>query len=74
MTPEPINAPPQVDSGMVWNVPQIGVLSPPRYEYKSTLLSRDADLNQFGAEGWELVSAVAQAADRMMFYFRRITS
>jgi hypothetical protein len=74
MIPEPPSTPPQVDGGMVWNIPQIGVLAPPHYEYKSILLARDADLNQFGAEGWELVSTVVQAADRVMFYFRRIKS
>ena len=47
---------------------------PPRvqqWEYRSRLMNREAPLDQFGAEGWELVSVIDAGADQAMFYFRR---
>jgi len=46
-------------------------LEHPKWAYKSALLPRQSDLTPYGAEGWELVTVVAQAADLAMFYFRR---
>jgi hypothetical protein len=43
-----------------------------RWEYKSVLLNRNAELSGYGAEGWQLVSVIPQAADQAMFYFRRM--
>ena len=42
-----------------------------RWEYRSELMDRDADLAQFGVEGWECFAVIAAAADMAMFYFRR---
>jgi len=42
-----------------------------RYEYRSEIMPRDADLSQFGAEGWELVAVVASPGDMAVFYFKR---
>lgn len=44
---------------------------PQQWEYKSRLMDREAPLDQYGAEGWELVSVTAAGADQAMFYFRR---
>lgn len=44
---------------------------PPKWEYKSILLNRTADLAPYGSEGWELVSVIPQPADQAIFYFRR---
>ena len=49
----------------------LSAMENPKWEYKSVLLDRRADLNPFGADGWELVSVSGQGADQMMFYFRR---
>lgn len=43
----------------------------PRWQYMSRLLPRTADLDEFGDEGWELVSVIAQPADQAVYYFRR---
>ena len=48
-------------------------VKPPKWEYRSLLLSRTADLSSYGREGWELVSVIPQPADQAMFYFRRQT-
>lgn len=70
-----------MDPGMVKNTisdpmaPISGtVLSalPLKYEYSSVLLSRSADINKYGADGWELVSVTAAPGDQAMFYFRRV--
>ena len=42
-----------------------------QWEYRSSLMERDADLSQFGAEGWECYAVIASPADQAMFYFRR---
>ncbi len=47
------------------------VAAPPRWEYRSVLLPREADINPYGAEGWELVSVTAQPGDQAVYYFRR---
>ncbi len=47
------------------------ISEPPKWEYKSVLLHREADLAGYGSEGWELVSVIPQAADQAVFYFRR---
>jgi hypothetical protein len=49
----------------------LSACEPPRWEYRSLLLPRLADLSQHGAEGWELVSVIAQPADQAAYYFRR---
>lgn len=43
----------------------------PKWEYKSALLPREADISAHGAEGWECYSVTAQPGDLAMFYFRR---
>ena len=43
----------------------------PQWEYMTIVGARNADLNRFGAGGWELVSAIAQPADRAAYYFKR---
>lgn len=45
--------------------------APAKWEYKSLLLSRTADLNRMGLEGWELISVIPQPGDQAVFYFRR---
>lgn len=57
--------PPPTPRGKPGNAPGF------RWEYRSTLLDRDADLSQFGSEGWECYSVVAAPADQATFYFRR---
>ncbi len=42
-----------------------------RWEYRSSLMDRAADLSQFGAEGWECYAVVPAPADMAVFYFRR---
>lgn len=42
-----------------------------RWEYRSVLMPRLAELDQFGEEGWELVSVVSSPADEAVFYFKR---
>lgn len=44
---------------------------PFQWEYRSAIMDREADLSQFGAEGWELVSVTAEAGDRATYYFKR---
>lgn len=46
-------------------------LLPPGWEYRSALLERDADLAQFGSEGWECYSVIPAGGDQAMFYFKR---
>jgi hypothetical protein len=48
------------------------VAGPPQWEYKSVLLPRQADLSQYGSEGWELISVIGAPADQAVFYFRRL--
>jgi hypothetical protein len=45
----------------------------PQWEYKSERMEADADLAQWGAEGWDLVSVVAVSYDpgTARFYFKR---
>ncbi len=43
----------------------------PKWEYRTVIGPRDADLNALGAEGWELVSAIPQPGDRAAYYFKR---
>lgn len=40
-----------------------------RWEYQETCLSKD--LNELGANGWELVSATNQSNDVKCFYLKR---
>lgn len=44
---------------------------PYQWEYRSATMERDADLSQFGAEGWELVSVAAHPGDMAQFWFKR---
>jgi hypothetical protein len=44
---------------------------PQQWEYRSALLERDAALDQFGSEGWELVGVTNAGADQGVFYFKR---
>jgi hypothetical protein len=47
------------------------VAESPKWEYKSVLLPRGADLSPYGVDGWELRSTAAQGLDQVMFYFIR---
>ena len=42
-----------------------------RFEYRTILMSRTAELDQFGEEGWELVEVIQSPADEAVFYFKR---
>jgi hypothetical protein len=44
-----------------------------RYETRSAPMAADADMSQFGAEGWQLVSVVPIPSDpgMVMAYFQR---
>jgi hypothetical protein len=42
-----------------------------RWEYRTELMHRNAELDQFGEEGWELVSVLQSPADEAVFYFKR---
>ncbi|MEN6533802.1 MAG: hypothetical protein ABFD89_09085 [Bryobacteraceae bacterium] len=42
-----------------------------QWEYRSHLMGRDADLTQFGAEGWQCYQVLDCGGDTAMFYFRR---
>ena len=44
-----------------------------RWEYKSGRMEADADLSQYGTEGWELVSVVPVLTDpgQVTAYFKR---
>lgn len=42
-----------------------------KWEYKSVQWNEDEELNELGAEGWELVSAVAGAAYVYYALFKR---
>lgn len=42
-----------------------------QWEYRSQQMDRDADLSQFGAEGWECYQVLDAGGDTAMFYFRR---
>ena len=61
-----------VDERMVRGIPgallQAGDL---KWEYRTVVASRNADLNQYGEQGWELVSAVPQPGDQAAYYFKR---
>jgi hypothetical protein len=37
----------------------------------TVMLPNDADINRFGADGWELVSVIPAPLDRAVFYFRK---
>ena len=61
-----------VDERMVREIP--GTLpraDGPKWEYRTVLASRDADLNRYGEQGWELVSAIPQPADQVAYCFKR---
>ena len=66
-----------IDRGMTAASPDpmipatLEAIAPPRWEYKSVLLARQADINSYGAAGWELISVIPQPGDNAMFYFRR---
>ncbi len=61
-----------IDDKMVREIPgQPLRAEEPRWEYRTVLASRGVDLNQYGAEGWELVSAIPQPADQVAYYFKR---
>jgi hypothetical protein len=68
-----------VDERMVREVPNALRVIPgqflqaedPKWEYRTVLASRNADLNQYGEQGWELVSAIPQPADQVAYYFKR---
>jgi hypothetical protein len=55
--------------------PQIHIPSPVReqWEHRSQRMEIDADLSQFGSEGWQLVSVAILPHDpsMAMYYFRR---
>lgn len=42
-----------------------------QWEYRTAIMDRDADLTQFGSEGWELVSVAPLPGDDAIFYFKR---
>lgn len=42
-----------------------------QWEYRTAKMDRDADLAQFGAEGWELVAVNALPNDEALFHFKR---
>lgn len=44
-----------------------------QWEYRTATMDLDADLTQYGAEGWELVSVVPVAHDPMtaVYHFKR---
>lgn len=44
---------------------------PFQWEYRTAIMDREADLSQFGAEGWELVSVTPDAGDRATYYFKK---
>ena len=43
----------------------------PTWEYKPVVLQDTANINAYGADGWELVSTIPRPADRAVFHFRR---
>ncbi len=43
----------------------------PAWEYKTVVGRREADLNSFGADGWELIAAIPQPGDQTAYYFKR---
>ena len=53
-------------------LPAILGFTTPTWEYKSLVLPRAADLNQYGADGWELVSTVPAPCDQTVFHFKRV--
>jgi hypothetical protein len=67
-----------LDSAMVRDVQDfmvpgtLLVAEPPKWEYKTVVLPDTADLNRFGAEGWELIGVKERPADQAVFYFRRL--
>lgn len=52
---------------------QLEKKTPPHWEYKNARMDADADMTQYGGEGWELVSVVPCAGDpsTVMAYFKR---
>ena len=44
---------------------------PAGWEYRAALMERDADLEQYGSEGWECYAVLPEAGDRATFYFKR---
>ncbi len=44
----------------------------PQFEYRASQMPREADLSQFGAEGWECYQVLDAGGDQAMFYFRRL--
>jgi hypothetical protein len=43
-----------------------------QWEYRTRQMDREADLSQFGAEGWECYQVLDCGGDMAMFYFRRV--
>ncbi len=61
-----------VDDKMVKEIPgQLLQADDPKWEYRTVLASCNADLNQYGEQGWELISAIPQPADQAAYYFKR---
>ncbi len=58
-----------VDDRMVRDLP--GAADGAKWEYKNVVASRTVNLDQYGADGWELVSAVPQPGDQVAYYFKR---
>ena len=46
-------------------------LEEPTFEYRSVVLMDTADLNPYGADGWELMSTISRPGDQAVFHFRR---
>lgn len=44
-----------------------------RFETRSAVMAHDADMSQFGSEGWQLVSVIATPSDpgTVTAYFQR---
>ncbi len=43
----------------------------PTWEYKSVLLKDTADINAYGADGWNLVAVSPRPGDMAVFQFKR---
>lgn len=63
--------PRNVDDGFVIAEEPKPDLNPSQYQYMTVMLPNDADINRFGADGWELVSVIPAPLDRAVFYFRK---
>jgi hypothetical protein len=63
--------PRNVDDGFVIAEEPKPDLNPSQYQYMTVMLPNDADINRFGADGWELVSVIPSTLDMAVFYFRK---